>query len=71
MASPESTHAVTPGRLFRSQGKCIEVDTSQDREAVYALVRDSLAEFTDDEIASKPLTERAEILLGRKPYPEG
>ena len=55
---------------FRNKGKCVEVDTSQDRQAVYALVESNLAEFTDSEFASKPLTERAEILLGLRPYPK-
>lgn len=55
---------------FKSQGKCMEVDTSRDRQAVYALMRDSLAGHTDHESAGRPLTERAEILLGLKPYPK-
>ena len=32
---------------FRAQGKCFEVDTSQGRQAVYAVVKGALAEFTD------------------------
>ncbi|MFK7817392.1 MAG: nucleoside monophosphate kinase [Planctomycetaceae bacterium] len=56
--------------LFRSKGKCIEVDTSQDRQAVYALVKQNLAEFTDEESAARPLTERAEMLLGLRPFPK-
>ena len=56
--------------LFRSQSKCVEVDTSQDRPAVYALVVGMLAEYTEKEIAAKPLTERAEMLLGLRPYPK-
>jgi UMP-CMP kinase len=55
---------------FKSLDKCVEIDTSQDRQAVYALVQSSLAEYTDREIAAKPLTERAEILLGLRPYPK-
>jgi UMP-CMP kinase len=55
--------------FFRSRNKCVEVDTSQDRQAVYALVVDNLAEFTDRECATQPLTERAEMLLGLRPYP--
>jgi len=54
--------------LFKSKGKCVEIDTSQDRQTVYALLRDNLAEYTDSESAAKPLTERAEILLGLRPY---
>jgi len=56
--------------LFKSKNKCVEVDTSQDRQAVYALVGSNLAEHTDKELAAKPLTERAEILLGLRPYPK-
>ncbi len=56
--------------FFRSQGKCVEIDTSQDREAVYALFRDGLADYTDKDFAARPLTERAEILLGLRPYPQ-
>lgn len=54
--------------LFKENGKCVEVDTSLDREAVYALVADNLAEHTDSELAAKPLTERAEMLLGLRPF---
>jgi len=56
--------------FFKSKDRCIEVDTSQDRESVYALVASNLAEFTDSELAAKPLTERSEILLGLRPYPK-
>jgi UMP-CMP kinase len=56
--------------LFKSKNKCVEVDTSQDRQAVYALVVSNLAEYTDRKFATEPLTERSEILLGLKPYPK-
>ena len=55
--------------FFKSKDKCIEIDTGQDRQAVYALVESNLAEYTDEELAGKPLTERAEMLLGLRPYP--
>ncbi len=55
---------------FREAGKCIEIDCSQDRQVVYNLVRDGLAEFTTEEAAAKPLTERAEMLLGLRPFPK-
>ena len=55
---------------FKSQGKCVEIDTSQDREAVYALVRTQLAEHTDSQRMALPLSEEAEILLGLRPYPK-
>lgn len=56
--------------LFRSKGRCVEVDTSLDRQAVYALVSDNLAEYTDRKLVQKPLSDRAEILLGLRPYPK-
>jgi adenylate kinase family enzyme len=55
---------------FKSTGKCVEIDTSQDRQAVYALVCNELAEHTDPSLATRPLTERSEILLGLRPYPK-
>jgi UMP-CMP kinase len=55
---------------FKGQGKCVEIDTSQDRQAVYALVRHHLADYTESDLAAQPLTERAEILLGLRPYPK-
>ncbi len=57
--------------FFKSKNKCVEIDTSQDRQAVYALVCNQLAEYTDKKFAAKPLTGRAEILLGLRPYPKG
>ena len=56
--------------LFRSGHKCVEIDTSQDRQAVYAMVRTNLAEHTDVSLADRPLTERAEMLLGLRPFPK-
>ena len=55
--------------LFKSKDKCIEIDTSQSRTTVYEFLVSNLAEFTDPKFAGKPLTERAEILLGIRPYP--
>ena len=56
--------------LFVSKGKCVEIDTSQDRQTVYALVSNILADHTDPSLAARPLTERSEILLGLRPYPK-
>ncbi|GGY74146.1 nucleoside monophosphate kinase [Marinobacter zhanjiangensis] len=56
--------------LFKGKGKCVELDTSQDREAVYTLLRDQLAQYTDQQLLDQPLTEKAEILLGLRPYPK-
>ncbi len=53
---------------FKSKDKCVEIDTSQDRQTVYSLVQSSLAEYTDSDFAAKPLTERAEMLLGLRPF---
>lgn len=54
--------------LFKKSNKCIEIDTSQDRESVYAHVVATLAEFTDQTLTEQPLSTRAEILLGLRPY---
>lgn len=56
--------------LFKSKDKCIEVDTGQARQDVYELVKNHLAEFTDMKCAARPLTERAEMLLGLRPFPK-
>ncbi len=56
--------------LFRSKNKCVEIDTSLDRQAVYQELIKHLAEFTNQDAASRPLTERSEMLLGLRPYPE-
>lgn len=55
--------------LFKSKDKCVDIDTSQDRQTVYALLRDQLAAYTDPQLMARPLGEKAEILLGLKPYP--
>jgi UMP-CMP kinase len=55
--------------FFKRNNKCVQVDTSQDRQTVYALVCNHLAEYTDRNFAARPLTERAEILLGLRAYP--
>lgn len=55
---------------FRQQGKCIDVDTSGDRESVYATVQELLKEHTDSDCADRPLSQRAEMLLGLKPFPK-
>ena len=59
----------TDGRS-RNTAFLSEVCASQDRQAVYALVGNHLAEHTDQSFTDRPLTERAEILLGLKPYPK-
>lgn len=56
--------------LFRSQNKVVEVDASQGREDVYAVVKASLAAHTDPALAAQPLTEKSEMLLGLRPYPK-
>lgn len=54
---------------FRNNGQCIDIDTSQDRQAVYRIVAENLQEYTDEHLAAQPLSERAEMLLGLRPYP--
>jgi len=56
--------------FLKNKGKCIEVDASQCREAVYAILKGNLTEHTDQKLAEKPLTEKSEILLGLRPYPK-
>ena len=56
--------------LFKSKGKCVEIDCSQGRQEVYAIIKENLAEHTSEEYAAKPLTERSEILLGLRPWPK-
>ena len=53
---------------FRGQGKCSEIDTSQDRQTVYALLRAQLADQSESEHLARPLSEKAEVLLGLRPY---
>ncbi|MFN3828360.1 MAG: nucleoside monophosphate kinase [Micavibrio sp.] len=64
------TETLPTVELFKDKGKCVEIDTSQDREAVYALVRKQLAEYTDSKLMERPLTEKSEVLLGMRPYPK-
>lgn len=54
---------------FKAQGKCVEIDTGQDRQSVYALVCENLADQTVADRLARPLSEEAEILLGLLPYP--
>ena len=56
--------------LFRSKDLCVEFDTSQSRQTVYAQIKDSLAEFTHPDAADRPLTEKSEMLLGLRPFPK-
>lgn len=64
------TETLPTVELFRSKDKCIEIDTSQDRASVYAKFSGHLSEYTDESLAGKPLSERAEMLLGIRPYPK-
>lgn len=56
--------------FFKSRNMCVEIDTSQDRQTVYSLFKSHLATFTDEEFADQPLTEKAEMLLGLRPWPK-
>ncbi|MGJ8650989.1 MAG: nucleoside monophosphate kinase [Opitutaceae bacterium] len=55
---------------FKGLNKCVEIDASQDRQAVYALVASNLAEHTDPKLADQPLSEKSEMILGLRPYPK-
>ena len=52
---------------FRDRDLCIDIDTSTDRETVYRMVVKQLAEHTDAQLAERPLSTRAEELLGLRP----
>jgi adenylate kinase family enzyme len=53
--------------VFRKEGKVVDVDSSRDRQDVWALVKEALKPWsTKDE----PLTERSECLLGMRPWPK-
>lgn len=54
---------------FIGIGKCVEIDTSLDRQTVFKIVCDELKKYGNHGSQPKQLTERAEILLGLKPYP--
>jgi adenylate kinase family enzyme len=56
--------------LFKSKKKVVELDASQSRETVYALVTESLKAHTDPRLAAQPLTKESEMLLGLRPYPK-
>ena len=56
--------------LFKSKNKCIEIDTSQDRLTVFKCVVKALADYTENKYNDLPLTDRAEMLLGLKPFPK-
>ncbi len=56
--------------LFKNNNKCIEIDTSPKRDVVYQRVVETLASYTDKTLVDRPLTEKSEILLGLKPYPQ-
>lgn len=56
--------------LFKGKGKCTELDTSQNRQAVYELLREQLAAYTPATLMNQSLSEKAEILLGLRPYPK-
>ena len=56
--------------LFRGVGKVVEVDASQGREDVYALVAKSLEAYTDPKLAAQRLTDHSEMLLGIRPWPK-
>lgn len=56
--------------LFKKSNKCIEIDTSPARDVVYQRVVESLSEFTDSNMVEKALSEKSEMLLGLRPFPD-
>lgn len=56
--------------LFKGKGKCTELDTSQNRQAVYKFLREQLAAYTPATLINQSLSEKAEIFFGLKPYPK-
>jgi UMP-CMP kinase len=56
--------------VFKGKNKVVEVDASQSREQVYAIVIKSLDAYTNPDLATQPLTEKSEMLLGLRPYPK-
>lgn len=56
--------------FFRGKDRIVEIDSSQDRQVVYNIVKENLADFTDKDVAARPLSERAEMLLGLRPFPK-
>lgn len=54
---------------FNEQGKCVEIDTSLDRQSVYESLSTQLARASNRKVANLPLCDKAEILLGLRPYP--
>ncbi|MBL4689727.1 MAG: nucleoside monophosphate kinase, partial [Nannocystaceae bacterium] len=54
--------------FFKSKNKVVEVDASRSREEVYALVGKNLEAYTDPKLAAQPLSEKAEMLLGLRPW---
>jgi len=54
--------------LFKSKNKCIEIDTSPDRETVFKHVTQSLAKYTHKKYIDQALTKRSEVLLGLRSY---
>lgn len=56
--------------LFKGKGKCTELDTSQNRQAVYKFLREQLAAYTPATLMNQSLSENVEIFFGLKPYPK-
>ncbi len=56
--------------FFKRRNKVVEIDASQSREAVYAVVGKQLEDDTDPARFADPLTEASEMLLGLRPYPK-
>jgi len=56
--------------LFKKENKCIELDTSRERQRVFNDLKSCLADFTEEALLEKPLGDEAQMLLGLKPWPK-
>ena len=56
---------------FKSKDKCFKINAAQERTSVYDELKKHLDEYTDKHLANMPLSEKSEILLGLRSYPDG
>ena len=56
--------------VFRAAGRCVEIDAGRDRGDVFADMTAALAEEDGPVVEQRPLSERAEMLLGLRPFPK-
>ena len=56
--------------LYRGRGACLEIDSSDERPAVWETVKGALAPFTPPELHGAPLTRTSECHLGLRKWPK-